>query len=99
MANIKIDLAKAIKKIKPMHATGQPPMGGRRKGYFNPIHFLSDIGVPYSRLHDVGGLYGGNRFVDVPNIFRDFDADENDPASYDFTFTDALITAMVEAGV
>ncbi len=99
MANIKLDLNKALKKIKPMHATGQPPMGGKRKTFFEPVHYLSDIGVPYSRLHDVGGVYGGNRFVDVPNIFRDFDADENDPASYDFTFTDALITAMVEAGV
>lgn len=99
MANIKLDINETIKKIKPLHATGQPPIGGKRKTFFKPVHYLSDIGVPYSRLHDVGGIYGSNRFVDVPNIFRDFDADENDPASYDFTFTDALITAMVEAGV
>ena len=99
MAKLKIDINKVIKKMKPMHATGQPPMGGRRKNFFDPVHYLSDIGVPYSRLHDVGGVYGGNRFVDVPNIFRDFDADENDPTSYDFTFTDALITALIEYGV
>jgi len=96
MATIKIDTSVSIKKIKPMHAVGQPPLGGKRKSYFDPIQYLTDCGAPYSRLHDVGGLYGGNRFVDVPNIFRDFDADENDPANYDFTFTDGLITALIE---
>ena len=39
----------------------------------------------------MGGLYGGNVYVDVPNIFRDFDADENDPENYDFAFTDLLL--------
>ena len=97
MSTIKLDLTKKLGKIKPMHATGQPPIGG--VPFFKHFHHLTDIGVPYSRLHDVGGVYGGNRFVDVPNIFRDFSADENDPASYDFTFTDALLAALVEAGV
>ena len=45
------------------------------------------------------GVFGGNKFVDIPNIFRDFDADPYDPASYDFTFTDALIKALFDAGV
>ena len=86
--------------IKPMHAVGQPPIGGG-VGYnsYGLFHYLTDIGAPYSRLHDVGGVYGGNRYVDVPNIFRDFDADENDPASYDFTFTDTLLESLVKAGV
>ncbi len=99
MSIIKINLENKVKNMKIMHATGQPPIGGRRGDIFGPIHYLSDIGVPYSRLHDVGGVYGANRYVDVPNIFRDFDADENDPANYDFTFTDALITALVKNGV
>ena len=59
--------------------------------------YLPDIGVPYSRLHNVGGGYASYKWVDVPNIFRDFDADENDPASYDFAFTDLLITELVKA--
>ena len=37
---------------------------------------------------------GGNRYVDIPNLFRDFDADENDPSGYDFAFTDELLRAM-----
>ena len=99
MAKIIIDSSRVIGKIKPMHAVGQPPIGGLGKSYFQHFHYLTEIGTPYSRLHDVGGAYGKCQFVDIPNIFRDFDADENDPASYDFTFTDALITALVNAGI
>ena len=99
MANLKVDTSKKIKKMKPMHAVGQPPLGGRRNMIFGNFKYISDIGAPYSRLHDVGGTYAANRYVDIPNIFRDFNADENDPASYDFTFTDALITALVNAGI
>ena len=97
MAQIKIDTAKTLKKMKPMHAGGQPPLGG--KGYNYYFHYLTEAGIPYSRLHDVGGAFGGSRFVDIPNVFRNFDADENDPRSYDFTFTDFLIKSLMDAGV
>ena len=98
MTNIQIRKDIIEKPMKPMHAGGQPPLGSSRRmnEYF---HYLTEAGIPYSRLHDVGGLFGSFRFVDVPNIFRDFDADENDPASYDFTFTDLLIEELVNAGV
>ncbi len=97
---IKPDLSKKLGKIKDMNATGQAPMGGGQAfNAFNHFHLLSDISVPYVRLHDVGGLFGGNRFVDVPNIFRDFDADENDPKNYDFAFTDAYIAALDKNGL
>lgn len=43
-------------------------------------------GIPYSRLHDCCGMWGGSCFVDVPNVFRNFEADVNDPASYDFHY-------------
>ncbi len=98
MSRITLDMNNIVGKIKPMHGGGQPPLVGSKPidKYF---HYLTEAGIPYSRLHDVGGAYGANRFVDIPNLFRDFDADENDPANYDFTFTDVLITALVEAGV
>ena len=84
MITVRIDTGKQIKPIKPMHAVGQPPFGGGfLKFDFSYIEHLKNANIPYSRLHDVNGTFGGNRFVDVPNIFRDFDADENDPASYD----------------
>ena len=100
MTRIAVDVNKVIGKIKPMHAVGQPPFtGGFASIDFSPMQILKDANIPYSRLHDVGGAFGGNRYVDVPNIFRDFDADENDPASYDFAFTDALLKGMAEYGV
>ncbi len=97
MPTIKVNLTKQTGKIKPMHAGGQPPLGGK---YFKGLlHYLTEAGIPYSRLHDVGGAFGGNRFVDIPNIFRNFDADVNDPTNYDFTFTDLLINNLIEANV
>lgn len=93
---ITADFERITGRIKPMHAVGQPPFNSPKYHY---LHYLTEAGIPYSRLHDMGGAFGGNLYVDIPNIFRDFQADENDPANYDFTFTDCLITAMVEAGV
>lgn len=97
MANITIDTNKVIKDMKPMHGGGQPPIGG--KGLTEFFHYMTEAGIPFSRLHDVGGAFGGGRFVDIPNIFRNFDADESNPENYDFAFTDYLIKAIVEAGV
>ena len=37
--------------------------------------------------------------MDIPNIFPNFDADENDPSSYDFAFTDALLSEMCANGI
>ncbi len=100
MANINVNFSKTVAQIKPMHAVGQPPFSGGFLSFdFSHIQYLKDANIPYSRLHDVGGAFGGNRFVDIPNIFRDFDADENNPESYDFAFTDVLLKALKEYGV
>ena len=94
--SITVNFNKTIGRIKPMHGVGQPPFAGTN---FSMLHYLTEAGIPYSRLHDVGGPYGGFRWVDIPNIFRDFEKDPYDAASYDFAFTDLLITALVESGV
>ena len=97
---IKIDFEKVRAKVKPMHAVGQPPFtGGFSSLDFSPMQILKDANIPFSRLHDVGGVFGGNRYVDIPNIFRDFDADENSPESYDFAFTDELLKGLDRYGV
>lgn len=93
-----IDWDSPVGPVKPVNGVGQPPMLGLpRKAYM--MHYLKEAGIPYSRLHDVGGAYGRMVYVDVPNIFRNFDADENDPANYDFAFTDRLMDALAENGV
>ena len=94
--NIKVNFNKIIGRIKPLHGVGQPPFAGAD---FSMCALLKKAGIPYSRLHDVGGAYGGFRWVDIPNIFRDFDADAYDENSYDFTFTDCLIGALIQNGV
>ncbi len=100
LENLNVNFDQVKGKIKPMHAVGQPPFtGGFTTLDFTPMQILQDAHIPFSRLHDVGGAFGGNCYVDIPNLFRDFDADENDPASYDFAFTDELIKGLVSYGV
>lgn len=96
--NVQVDFAKEIGPVKPVNGVGQPPMVGG-PGNYTMIHYLKEAGIPYSRLHDVGGAYGQMRYVDVPNIFRNFDADETDPANYDFAYTDDLLKALVQNNV
>ncbi len=81
-------------KIKPVHSVGQPPILGWDD--YSMFHYLKEIGVKYSRLHDTGGSFGKGIYVDIPNLFRDFDANPYDPASYDFAFTDKLLQAMID---
>lgn len=92
MATIKVDLTKQIKPIKPLHAGGQPPvLSNAKDDYF---HYLTEAGIPYARLHDMSPTY-----ADIHVVFPDFNADETDPASYDFTFTDLLLSQLHAAGV
>ena len=65
----------AVGIVKPVNGVGQPPMVGSLKNW-PMMHYLKEAGIPYSRLHDVGGRLGGGLFVDIPNLFPDFDADD-----------------------
>ena len=44
MAIINVDLSKKIKKMKPMHGGGQPPLSG--KGMIQHFHYLTEAGIP-----------------------------------------------------
>ena len=97
MDTIKIDFDRIIGKIKPMHAVNNvPTVPFDSYGLYEK---LKEAHIPYARLHDTGGAFGGAHYVDIENIFADFGADENDPASYDFAFTDALLLSMEKAGI
>lgn len=97
LAKVDVDWAAEVGPVKPVNAVGQPPKLGLTG--FTLFKYLTDAGVPYSRLHDVGGPFAQNVFVDIPNLFRDFNADETEPKNYDFRFTDGLMKALVEAQV
>lgn len=92
---ITVDFDTVIGKIKPFHAINNAPLLGTDNCLF---HYLGDAGIPYSRLHDTGGEYGGFRFVDIENIFRDMTADPCNPDSYDFAFTDWLLAELIAQG-
>ena len=83
-------------KIKPMHAINNAPMHWT---FCDTFHYLTEARIPYSRLHDTGGLMGGGIFVDIANIFPLFHADPEDPKNYDFGFTDHLLKELYAAGV
>ena len=99
MANIKVDFSKAEGPIKPMHAVNNGPLGPSARGTSN-YELYKELGIPYARNHDASfhGGYGGEHTVDVHRIFKNFDADETDPASYLFGPTDKYIKTTFEAG-
>ena len=82
--SVSFDFNKVTAEMKPLHGVNNSPMALRK-----PIQSFTDAGIPYMRTHDTMGAFGGAHYIDVPNIFRDFDANENDPDAYDFAFTDA----------
>lgn len=81
-------------EIKPLHGINNSPVS-----LYKPIPELKNAGIPFVRLHDAAGRYGGNCYVDIPNIFPDFEADETDPESYRFEFTDAYFKQLVASGM
>ena len=95
---VEVDFSHEVGPVKPVNGVGQPPMVGKLSGW-PMFHYLKEAGIPYSRLHDVSGWLGGGLFVDIPNLFPDFDADENDPRSYCFAYTDSLMKALDANGV
>jgi len=97
-AEVRVDWSNETGPVKPVNGVGQPPMVGKL-GSWPMLHYLKDAGIPYSRLHDVSGWLGGGMFVDIPNLFPDFDADETDPKNYRFAYTDSLMKALEANGV
>ena len=87
------DFSKSAGKMKPLHGVNNSPIV-----LDGEIPSFRDAGIPFVRLHDTGGKYGGACFVDIPNVFPNFDADPEDPKSYDFAFTDALLKTLHNSG-
>lgn len=87
--DIRIDLREKLGGIKPVNGLCNGP-SPRTAKYFKKAH------IPFSRLHDMRTHF--HDCCDIPSIFKDFDADENDPASYDFTLSDYYIEKIKECG-
>ena len=95
---LKFDLENKQGKFKILNATGGGPWYKRYSSDQLRSNFkdYQAARIPYQRNHDLGL---NNHFAhDVSQIFRNFDADENDPESYDFAVTDEYILATLDAG-
>ena len=89
MNKLTVNFDERAGKILPLHAVNCAPYNRSFGANQHAVQkYFTEAHIPYSRLHDCCGAYGGCYYVDIPNIFRDFDADENDEASYDFYYTD-----------
>lgn len=100
MTTIHIDFNKQNGKIKPMNAVNNGPTApGVRNSYSN-FYTYKEARIPYARNHDASFFsgYGGEHTVDVHRIFKNFDADVNDPASYIFEPTDQYVKTTFDAG-
>lgn len=98
MKNLSVDFGNKIAPMKPMHAAGGGPKQGGAYLSFDATREFKDLGIPYCRLHDVEGYASSMQFVDVHNIFPDFDADVDDHKSYNFGPTDKYLLAIKQAG-
>ncbi|MBQ7379383.1 MAG: hypothetical protein IJW70_06835 [Clostridia bacterium] len=95
MKQVHIDFSNITGPIKPLHGVNNAPEPDCEAGYRDK---LGQAGIPYVRLHDMGGHYAAARYVDIANVFPDFEKDPADPASYNFTFTDWLISDLYRQG-
>lgn len=100
---LSVNFDQSVGAVKPMHATNNGPVisGGAFGKEVKGTHILwQEAGIPYARTHDSSfcANYGGEHTVDVHAIFPNFDADVNDPASYDFPITDEYVGRMFRYG-
>lgn len=102
MKTLKFNLDEKGKPFKVLNATNGGPWHKRHatdqfRSNFNDFKAAR---IPYSRNHDscICGVYGGPYSHDITRIFPNFDADVNNPESYDFACTDESILATLDAG-
>lgn len=96
---VQIDFSRLLSPIKPMNAVNNGPDHTPLTNTGNGEAYRA-LAIPYARNHDAAfcTAYGGEFSVDVHRIFRDFSADENDPASYCFAMTDEYIRKTMDVG-
>lgn len=87
--------------IKRMNAVNNGPrINNVEQVYTGTTGYFRAANVGFSRNHDAAGCGGyGEHVVDISIIFPNFDADPNDPKSYDFVLTDRYVKSIQDAGV
>ena len=102
MNTLRFNTEQKLGKFKILNAVNNGPVYKRYSNDQKRSNFedFKRARIPYARNHDAAFFagYGGEHAVDITSIFSNFDADVNDPASYDFACTDEYILATLEAG-
>ena len=103
METLKFDLDEKSGKFKILNATNGGPWHKRHvhDQWRSNFADYKAARIPYSRNHDSnlsGTIYGGPYSHDITAIFPNFDADPENPDSYDFACTDESIFVSLDAG-
>ena len=103
METLHFDLHQPLGGFKVLNATNGGPWHRRHAADQWRSNFADykAARIPYSRNHDSNlssTIYGGPFAHDITAIFPDFDADVDDPQSYDFACTDESVLVTLEAG-
>ena len=94
MDTIKVDFSKRTGPLKPVNGIDNGPVCFG--SLIDSSKYYKQAAFPYCRLHDTN--YPHPREVDIPTIFKDFNADPDDPASYFFAATDAYLQDIAATG-
>lgn len=94
MSSVTVDFGVSKGTIKPLQGVNNGPVG--YGGLVDVSHYYKELAVPYVRLHDPNWPHP--REVDIPQVFPDFNADPDDPSSYQFDRTDRYIKRILDTG-
>jgi hypothetical protein len=87
MKTIHVDFSKTLGEIRAMNAVNNGPIFTKNADQNSGnMEDYAAANIPFARTHDAAfcSSYGGEHTVDITAVFPNFDADEYDPASYDF---------------
>lgn len=93
MVDLKIDFSEKIRPMGKLNGMNNGPL----HTFMNATKEFKWMGVDFVRFHET---HSPNiKCVEIPFIFRDYNADENDPANYYFGETDVVIKGAVDNGI
>lgn len=96
---VSVDPAVELGPVKAMNAVNNGPSRARADQSRGNFAEFKALRVPYARTHDsINQATSNGHTVDISAVFPDFDADENNPASYDFAYTDKFLETIIAAG-
>ena len=98
-AVVTVNPTNEVGPVKLMNAVNNGPVVARSDQSRGNFADFKALRVPYARTHDsINQATSNGRTVDISAVFPNFEADENDPASYDFAYTDAFLKNIIAAG-